>query len=805
MSRIADAFRRAGDEGHDPNGFDAAGGGQAAPPPAGLLSAAWPVEDSSRAGTDDPAPQATASAEDVEPPVDRDTPASHRQAAGGGALVGAGIALPQPSPSEFGSRWSTGPSAGQPLTRYWNVVRRRWRVASLIALVVVGGVAGGVWLQSPVYRATGLLEIRPESAVAVPLDTLFSGGRLPIDELETQFGILKSATLAEHVAGKVPAETRAEDDRGPKRGAPRANDAPAAGQVLTPYAVRTGLKINPLKGSRLVEVSFEAPDPVLAARVVNTAFDSYLHLRMEEAQRSADWLEAQLRETQLRLERAERELQAYVRKHGLQVFETGQGEAAQVMNERLQSLRALLARAEAERMEKQSAEEQARARAADRDLDSPVVQDLSVRLADLRQEEAKLTSVFHDEFPRVQIVRRQIAELQRELDGEMSRVVSRSRSELLAATRREALLRQALQEQERTIEALGGTSASSPGYEALKRELVTTQQQFAVLSQKLKDVSVSAALKASNVGIVDRATPPKQPINASAGLSMALALVVGLLMAGGVVLVQEHLDTSIRTVGDVDSYLGVPTLATIPAVGARPSLPGAGRPEWRRIGRGGRHEAVLEEAFAALRTSVLIRDEAAAPPVMLITSAHAHEGKTTVAINLALSLARLNSRVILIDANMRSPCVQEALGLRGRAGDSLVGYLEGHHDWRSAVLRDALENLDVILGGTPHESPADLLSLPRMRLLIEAAARDYDFVIVDSPALLVNPADVQSLAAVSGGVLLVVRQGRTPRDAVSLALAQLGHVVGVVLNQHEDSDLPILRQPVTHARSVLRT
>lgn len=734
------------------------------------------------------------------------------------ARTGAGIDVFDPPSRALGPviEQRVLPSRPEPhLGRYWDMLRRRWPVGALVTIVVVLGVSGGVLMQKPEYRATGLLEIRPESAVAVPVDTLFSGGRVGTDELETQFGILRSATLSERVAAALDRQreqTPATDAVGTSGGAVRRAGAQEVSAStsgvpdlkaadLDADDVRRKLKISPLKGSRLVEVSFDSHDPAVAAWVVNTAFDSYLQLRMEEAQRSADWLEAQLRETQQRLERSERQLQAYVRQRGLQVFETGQGEAANLLNVRLQSLRELLAKAEADRIEKQSAEEQARIRASARDLDSPVIQSLSIRLADLRQEHAKLSAVFHDEYPRVQLLKSEIDSLRRELDAEMSRVVTRAESDLRAAARREGLLRRALEEQEGMVQALGGTAADAPGYEALKRELVTNQQQFALLSQKLKEVGVSAALKASNVGIVDRAVLPEVPINASPAVSIVLALLVGLLLAGGVVVLQEHMDTSIRTVKDVDAYLGVPTLATIPAVAPMKDLPKDARRPWRRIDRDGRHQPVLNEAFAALRASVLLRDDNHAPRVLLITSAHTEEGKTTVAVNLALSLARLGTRVLLIDANMRFPCVQEALGLHGSAA-GLVDYLTGESDWRSSVQAAPQRDLEVIVGRVPGESPADLLSLPRMRLLVAEAAREYDYVLVDSPALLVNQADVQSLAAMSDGVLLVVRQGSTPRDAVMLAVSQLGRVDGVVLNHHRDGDLPMLRQQDADARRV---
>lgn len=819
MSRISDAFRRS--QGGSPEG-SGPGGPDDPSAPGPIVPIGWRLGDGGAGGEepDDTSPggRDPASAGGGDGASERRLPSrrggDHHPPARAvdvldapsralGPVIEQRVLPPRPEPH---------------LGRYWDMLRRRWPVGALVAIVVVGGVSGGILIQEPEYRATGLLEIRPESAVAVPVDTLFSGGRMPNDELETQFGILRSAALSERVAAELernPGETPAGGAVGTSGGAvdraamrkasggknastPGVPDAMAAD--LDAGDVRRGLKISPIKGSRLVEVSFDSRDPALAARVVNTAFDSYLQLRMEEAQRSADWLEAQLRETQRRLERSERELQAYVRQRGLQVFETGQGEAAELLNVRLRSLRELLAKAEAERIEKQSAEEQARIRATARDLDSPVIQSLSIRLADLRQERAKLSAVFHDEYPRVQLLKSEIDSLQRELDAEMSRVVTRAESELRAAARRETLLRRALEEQEGMVQALGGgTAADEPGYEALKRELVTNQQQFALLSQKLKEVGVSAALKASNVGIVDRAALPEAPLNASPAVSIALALLVGLLLAGGVVVLQEHMDTSIRTVKDVDAYLGVPTLATIPAVAPMKGLPKGVRRPWRRIDRDGKHQPVLNEAFAALRASVLLRDDEHAPRVLLITSAHTEEGKTTVAVNLALSLARLSTRVLLIDANMRFPCVQEALGLHGSAA-GLVGYLTGESDWRSSVQPAPQRNLDVIVGSVPGESPADLLSLPRMRLLVAEAAREYDYVLVDSPALLVNQADVQSLASMTDGVLLVVRQGSTPRDAVMLAMSQLGRVDGVVLNHHQDGDLPILRQQDADAR-----
>lgn len=665
------------------------------------------------------------------------------------------------------------------LFRYVDIVRRRWRLGLLVFAVVVLGVSAGVLLKAPVYRATGLLEIRRESAGTVSVETLFGSERIANDELETQFGILKSTTLA----GRVVTELSRE---GTGAGAP--------GPSIERF--QEVLLVNPKRGSRLVEVSYDADSPETAARVVNAVFDNFLQLRMEEAQKSADWLMTQLQDAQRKLETSENQLRTYVRQQGLEVLETGKGEMAQEVNDRLRTLNASLVRAHAERIDKQSVYELA-ADPASSNPRNAVAETLSVRLTDLRREYARLLSTFYEDYPAVKAVKGQVVELESALATESQLAADRLEQEYRTAVRREALLRESLTQQNALAQALGGNSS---GYESLRRDVVTNQQLFALLNQRLKEVSISAALKASNVGIVDRPRPPTAPHGSYVGFNIGLAVIAGLFMGMGAVLLKEHLDTSVRTVDDVEGYLGVPALAAIPSVVVAARLLPAGttigpRGPWRRIDQDAYRQSPLGDAFAALRTAVVLNDDGPPPRVLLVTSARSAEGKTTVSINLALSLARLSYRVLLIDANMRYPCVQQALDLE--KGPGLVGYLASDVDWPACGRMEANPGLDVIVCGEWSESPADLLSLPRMRQLVSEASGEYDYVVMDSPALLAHPADVRALAALADSVLLVVRQGTTPREAVSVALSQLTRVRGVILNQSDASDMAAHYRDVT--------
>jgi capsular exopolysaccharide synthesis family protein len=711
------------------------------------------------------------------------------------------LAVMPPGPAAMGRglRLGTGLHTEAPLTRYWQMLRRRWVTGALLFAVIVGGVSVGAGLQTPTYRASALLEIRRDSTAAVPVEALFSADKIPTDELETQYGILRSRTLAERVLMDVSRYRTAGTPRTDGPGDVAEAPAGTAGSTTRRPGTEAvdsflgTLVVNPQRGSRLVELQFVSKSPRLAAFTVNSVLDNYLAMRMDEAQRSARWLEEQISETQRRLEGAERRIQAYVRRHGIPAIETGRGETAQVANDRLTSLRDALSAAQAERMDRQSMDEETR-RAASAGVDSPVAQQLTVRLADLRREHAKLASTFKEDYPAVKATRDQIRELEQALSEETRMVIARGQRQYLAARGKEDLLRKALDEQGAIVRELSEGSAGDPGYEALKRELVTNQAQFASLGDKLKEVRISAALKAANVGVIDRATTPSEPDGMPLPLTVILAAMVGLVVASGGMVLREQFDTSVRSFTDVESHFGVRPLAAIPAVeGTRArGLPASGTTwngrVWRRIDEHGPQRSALADAFAALRNAVLLREgEGASSRVLLITSAQSAEGKTTIAVNLALSLARLKYRVLLVDANMRFPCIQRALGLPDRLG--LVDHLASGVDWRSCLHAGVRANLDVLAGSQPQTSPADLLSMPAMGAMLDQAAAQYDYVVIDAPAVLPHVADVRSLEAVSDSVLFAVRHGFTPRESVTLALSQLERVAGVVLNRSESGEI----------------
>ena len=317
---------------------------------------------------------------------------------------------------------------------------------------------------------------------------------------------------------------------------------------------------------------------------------------------------------------------------------------------------------------------------------------------------------------------------------------------------------------------------------------------------------ISGALKATNAGILDHAKPPREPYQSPLTLNLALGIVLGLIGGVGGALMRNSGDNRVHRVEDVDGYFGVRAVAVIPNIpigrstrslgGSRRSesviwsgtTPKQGQRRWFQIGRGHEHRSVLADAFAALRSAVILNQDSSKVRSLLITSPGVGDGKTTVSVNLALSLARLGNRVLLIDADLRHPSVHEALGIGDEAG--LAQYLAGDGEWWSSVQADVFPNLAVLPAAFAPAEPADLLAGPRMRQLMEEAAKAYDYIVIDSPPLLPHIADSRILAELADGVLLTVRGGSTQRDVALRAVSQLNRVLGIVVNGFDMSEVP---------------
>jgi len=709
------------------------------------------------------------------------------------------------------------------LLAYWRVIRkRRWTILSIL-FVLFTAVLIGTLKQTPLYRAKALLEIQKENPNILTVQELFELEAVSDTYLESQYRILESQSLAERVIDQLHLDQREEFNPSRrwalwrrKKAAPTLHsfssgatslerDPQAHENVLEHFQKR--LNIEPVKRSRLVEVSFESQDLNLAAQVVNTLVSNYieqnLEMRWEATQKASGWLAQQLVGMKAKLEKSEEELQDYARRNGLLFLETEKGQHENIVNERLRQLQEELTKAQAARYEGESLYrlvQQGDVGALPGVFDNRLMQDLTVRLAELQREYALLSTTFAPDYPRVKQIQSQIDELEGVLARERERAALRITNEYLAATRREKLLRQAFEEQEKQANQIAERSVQ---YNILKREVDTNKQLYESLLQRLKEAGVSAGLKASNVRIVDPAQPPQKPAKPQVLLNLAMGIVLGLGLGVGGAFLQEYLDNTLKTTEEVERLLHIPALALIPAAeslnhrggvgslyGHNPKLlansegktPTKFPAQWYRIDRDGQHPT-LSEAFRSLRTSVLLSTAERPPQSLLVSSSQPGEGKTTVSTNLGISLAQLGQRVLIVDSDMRRPSVHKVFEIEDSLG--LASYLTGQQDWRAVVRPTGIPGLDALVCGPTPPNPAELLSSERMQRLLREAIVDYNFVVLDSPPLL-NVADSRILAALVDGVLLVVKGGETPRE-----LAQRAHfhsrdvganVIGVVLN-----------------------
>lgn len=709
------------------------------------------------------------------------------------------------------------------LRAYARILRKRLTTVLIVFFLVFTVILIATLKERPVYRAQVLLEIQKENPDIPTIKDLYELESVSESYLKTQYSILTSESVARQVIDQLHLDSLPEFNK-PKWWEFRARvfkpskqtfamdlvdrvrDLEVYRRVLERFQDR--LTVDPVSQSRLVNVSFDSNDAQRSARIVNTLAEDYidqnLDARWKATQKATDWLSQQLVGVKAKLEKSEELLQDYAQRNGLVFLETDKGTRENAANGRLQQLQEELTKAQAGRYEKESVYRLVEAGdygSLPGVVDNKLIQDLSERLAELNRELADLSTKFNPQYPRVKEIQSQIDEIESALKEERQRAADKITNEYLAAVRRESLVNQALQGQQKQVNLIAEKAVQ---YNILEREVETNKQLYEGLLQRLKEAGVSASLKASNIRIVDSAVPPVKPAKPKIPLNLAVATLLGLVLGISTAFLQERLDDTLKGADDVERVFGLSALALIPSVRHlnedRPSVRKlldrtkglksgqngtASNPSasWHRIDERGKPQAALVEAFRSLRASVLLSTADRPPGSLLITSTLPGEGKTTVATNLAISLAQLGQRVLLVDADLRFPSLQRLFSVRESLG--LVSLLTGQQDWRSAVCPSGSPGLDVLLCGPVPPNPAELLSSKSMETFLRSAKSGYAFVILDSSPLL-TLADSRILASLVDGVLLVVKCGATPREQVVQSQSSIrvagANLIGVVLN-----------------------
>jgi succinoglycan biosynthesis transport protein ExoP len=681
--------------------------------------------------------------------------------------------------------------------------KHQWLILSFL-LAVVTIVAIATFRMQPVYIATARIEMDRENANILPFQGSDSYDFMMDLEnyIETQSKILTSETLALQTIRNSGLSARPEfsSPDGP-------SEAIASGSLANQKrppelaGFLGSLSVKRVPNSRLMDVSFESTDPQLAARIVNAHIATYIEQnfrsRYDATTRATTWLTDQLEELKIKVQKAEDARIAYERQNQIWTIDDKQN----ITTQRLSDVNKQLTDAQSERMKKESLYQFAKSG----NLDAvPQVQSNS-GLVDLLKKRTDASSQYNDalsqygpNFPKVQRLQAQLKELDDSVEKEKQKILAVLESDYREVRQRETLLTQALDVQKAEANQMAEKLVE---YNILKREAEANKTLYDGLMTKFKETAISQSLRSSNIRVVDPAMIPSTPARPAKTRNVTLAFLVGLVGGIGLALLREYLDNTVKTPDDVETLARLPSLAVVPQFAGSNGtakkqrlLQGfAANGHEKRIELVAQHlpKSQMSEAFRALRTSILLSQADHPPQVILVTSALPREGKTTAAANLAVTLAQLGDRTVLVDADLRKPGVGRLLNLGSGKYAGLSSYLAGVSSLDLVTVpHPTIPNLAAIPTGPLPPNPADLLSSHKLADAIAELRTKYKFIVIDSPPVMAAT-DAVILSVQTDGVLLVVRSGETPKEAFTRTRDLLSSVkcriLGVVLNAVDSS------------------
>jgi succinoglycan biosynthesis transport protein ExoP len=688
------------------------------------------------------------------------------------------------------------------LLDYLIVLRKhQWLIVTFL-LTVVTIVTIGSFKMKPVYVASARVEVDRENPNPLPFQDSDSYDMYMDleDYIETQTKILQSETLAMTTIRSLDLARDPEFGGNPSQvvsTGPNQKEPPILGAFLS------RLNVTRVPNTRLIQVTFESENPRLAAQVVNAHLQNYIEenfkSRYDATTQASNFLSSELEELRIKMEKSEDAQVAYERQNQIWMVDSNQNTTTQ----KLEDLSKALTDAQTELSKREATYDLAHSPGADslqaiqQDTE---IQELMKKKSDLDQKYTETLNQTGPNYPAVKDLAAQEKNLEAQLQERKQAIIQQIDSDYHEAEARASLLARDLNQQEMQANNLAEKLVQ---YNILKHDAESNKELYDGLLQKLKEAGISAGLRSSNIRIVDPALVPSTAARPQKARNILLAFLVGLVGGIGLAFFREYLDNTVKSPDDIQVLTGLPSLAVVPAFAN-----GNGHQQLARISRrvgigagGGdarievislqQPKSVVSEAFRALRTSLLLSQAEHPPQVILVTSALPREGKTTAAANLAVTLAQLGDRTMLLDGDLRKPGVRRALNLPAGRETGLSSYLAGVAPLHDLIIaHPTIENLDAISTGPIPPNPADLLSSHRMREAIEELRKEYKFIVIDSPPIMAAT-DAVILSALTDGVLLVVWSGETPKEAFTRSRDLLsgvkGRLLGVILNAVDSS------------------
>jgi polysaccharide biosynthesis transport protein len=703
------------------------------------------------------------------------------------------------------------------LMDYWRVIlARRWTIFAILATVVTVTTIY-TFKQTPIYQATASIQIDRENQNILSFKDVYQIETATDDMLRTQFEVLKSRRLARRVVEDLKLDKSDEFKSKPPSGlgsfityvhdlvSPKQANSKETDRLrpmIDSYLLH--LDVVPVRQARLVNISFESKDPELAARIINAHADDFidqnLRFKVDATLKASEFLEENLATLRQKLEKADDQLQEYRQRNQILFTEEGKNTAT----ETLRQLQEAYTKMQEDRIQKESYYrliEGGHTNALPQVVDNKLIADLTAKMADLQRQDQEAAVTFRPDYPIRQKISGQIDQLRSTIDSETDRIVTMIRSEYSAATDREQLLAQELEKQRDVVNKINEDMIQ---YNIYKGDAESVRQLYDGLQKRLKEASVSAGLTASNIRIVDRAEVPPIPIRPRKALNILLSMVVGLSMGVGLAFFQEYLDNTIKAPEDITRYLKLPTLGMVPRLASLGGKKGYGTygKEYGYLPKAGGTEvsaetrinadlvvhnapsSLMAEAYRSLRTSLLLSSSGQPPRTIVVTSAAPSEGKTTTAVNLAISLTQTGSKVVLIDADMRKPRIQTVFSLNNDSA-GLSAFLAGASTLKDVIHQTEVPGLLVIPCGITPPNPGELILSPGFRKMLETLQIYFDFIVLDSPPI-GNVSDARILSVTADSTILVIKAFSTSRHQAQDAVAHLSNaharVGGVVLN-----------------------